>query len=203
MSLISMLLILFGNIIAITIIYFILKKIDKKDKNNNKDKLIFIAICIGIIYISISIIYWITGFGVEEAVNEYSKNYIVYSFVPINVILLIPFVAMKYSQFKINKIKKRDFVKSVIQVVIVGIIVLVIEGATFNSLKTLIYEKNVIEITKKQNEKTTENKENTNKTTTYKQFLNEIPNENSTNVINDSTTVEENTIVKEKTNTLE
>ena len=215
MNIISMVLILFGNIIAVTIIYFILKNKDKKDKNNNKDRLFFIAICVGIICISIHFIYWITGYGVEEAVNEYARNYVIYSFVPINTILLIPFVAIKYSQFKTNIIKKHEFVKSIIQMVIIGIILLTIEAISFNSIKTSIYEKNVLEINKKQNvntnEITNENKENTNKTTTYKQFLNETSNEETNStidndiIINEETnnTIDNDTVINEKTNIIE
>ena len=56
MNIYLMIAILLANIIAIAIVYQFIKKIEKKEK------LIFIAISVALMYILISIVYWFSGF---------------------------------------------------------------------------------------------------------------------------------------------
>ena len=100
MNFVLMLAILGANIIAILLVYQFVKKIGKKES------IIFIAISVAAIYIAVSIAYWISGFGIDDNINEAAKNSLVYLFVPVNVILLIPFIASKYAKFKEKKASK-------------------------------------------------------------------------------------------------
>ena len=121
--------ILVANAIAIILIYQFVKKLEQMDK------IIFIAVSVATIYIAVSLIYWISGFGLDSSVNEAAKNFITFLFVPVNVILLIPFVATKYTKYKEKKISKRKFAERVIKVVLVGIVLLTIECIYFKSIK--------------------------------------------------------------------
>lgn len=146
MNIFLMLTILVINLIAITIIYQFIKKQQKMDK------IIFIAISFAIIYILVSITYWISGIGMDAKVNTAAKDFITYIFVPINVILFIPFVANKYNKLKMKKIAKEEFIKTIIKVSIAILIALVIECFYFKNIKQNIKDltttiKNTIEQT--------------------------------------------------------
>ena len=80
-----MLAILIANIAAIGIVYNFIKKLPKKEI------LVFIAMSVTIMYVLISIIYWFTGFKVNETVHESSKNYVIIKlyFIKIVVVLLL------------------------------------------------------------------------------------------------------------------
>ena len=129
MSIFLTLAIFVANAIAILLVYQFVKKLEQTDK------VIFIAMSVAIIYIAVSLIYWISGFGIDKSVNEATKNFLTFLFVPVNVILLVPFVATKYTKYKAKKISKRDFAERLIKVVLVGIVLLTIECIYFKSIK--------------------------------------------------------------------
>lgn len=126
--------ILFANLISIALVYQFIKKLPKMEK------IIFIVISFAIIYIGVTISYWISGLGIDNKLNEALKSYITYIFVPVNVIILIPFVARKYYKWKQNEINKLELIKRIIIVLIVGIIVLVVETVYFKKIKKNIWE---------------------------------------------------------------
>lgn len=106
MNIFLILAIIIANVIAITIVYQILKKQPKKEI------LIFIAASITIIYLIISLIYWLSGFGIDASVHESSKNFVTFLFVPINVIIFVPYIAFQYKKIRQNKkIEKYDIEK--------------------------------------------------------------------------------------------
>lgn len=173
MNILLMLVILVINLIAVTIIYQFIKKQSKKDK------IIFIAISFAIIYILVSITYWISGIGMDQKINAVAKDFITYIFVPINVIVFIPFVASKYNKLKIQKATSTEFTKTIIKVSIAILIALVIECFYFKGMKQNISDlsmtmKNQLE------QKNGTNKENvTNEIITNNININDI--ENNTN----------------------
>lgn len=143
-----------ANVIAIGLVYQFIKKLPKKEI------IVFLAISVGLTYILISIVYWISGFGVEEAIHEGMKNFVTYLFVPVNVILFVPYLASKYAKLRENRIKKEQLQKRVIQMGILFILVLVVEYFYFCNI-----QKNVKQINKENN------------TTYQNQMINEIENE--------------------------
>lgn len=130
-----MLAILILNIAAIGIVYNFIKRLPKKEI------LVFIAISVAMMYILISIVYWFSGFNVDENVHEASKNFVIFLFVPINVIIFMPYMAAKYYKLRQNKMKKEDFVKKASRMVILLIVVLVIEYFYFGNI-----QKNIAQI---------------------------------------------------------
>lgn len=129
MNIFIMLAILFVNAIAITLVYQFIKRLPKMEK------IIFIGASFAIMYVLVSISYWISSFGIEETVNEALKSFIIYIFVPVNVIILIPFVARKYYKWRQNEIDKESLIKRVIIVSIIGVIILAVQTIYFKQIK--------------------------------------------------------------------
>lgn len=129
MNIYIMLAILFVNAIAITLVYQFIKRLPKMEK------IIFIGASFAIMYVLVSISYWISSFGIEETVNEALKSFIIYIFVPVNVIILIPFVARKYYKWRQNETDKESLIKRVIIVSIIGVIILAVQTIYFKQIK--------------------------------------------------------------------
>ena len=129
MNIYLMIAILLANIIAIAIVYQFIKKLEKKEK------LIFIAISVALMYILISIVYWFSGFGIDEKVHETSKSFVVYLFVPVNVILFIPYFASQYMKLKLKQIKIEKFANKLSTLLVLLIVVLVAEYFYFRNIQ--------------------------------------------------------------------
>lgn len=150
MNLYLMIAILLANIISIGIVYQFIKKLEKKQI------LIFIAISVAIMYILISIIYWFSGFGIEKTVHEAGKNFILYLFVPVNIILCIPYLAMQYMKWKEKQIKIEKFVNRIAGLLVFLLVILGIEYFYFRNLQQNIQKTGEAQI-KQQEENQIEN----------------------------------------------
>lgn len=190
MNIFIMLAIVVANLIAVLLVYQFIKKLPKTEK------IIFIAISFAIIYVLVSIIYWISGFGIDSRINEAAKDFITFTFVPVNVILLVPFVATKYNKLRFKEIGKSEFIKRLIIVGIVGIVILIMECFYFKDMKNNIeiLNNDVLE-----NNEEEQNTENTN-ILTNEIYTNEIGvNVTNVEVLNETTNT---VIVNEENNTL-
>ncbi len=125
--------IILANAIAIGITYQFIKRLD------NKQKLIIMAVSIASMYILISITYWFSGFDIDENIHKQTKDFIIYLFVPVNMILFVPYIASQYMKLKENKIKQDKFLKRLIVTSILLIIVLVIEYFYFCDVQNNIH----------------------------------------------------------------
>lgn len=163
MNIYIMIAILLINIISIAIVYQFIKKMPKKEK------VIFIAISIAIMYILISIIYWISGFGIDDKVHEVSKNFVLYLFVPVNVILFIPYFASQYMKLKTKNIKVQKFANKLSILLLLLLVVLIIECLYFKNI-----QKNIITIKETQDQNTTMNETNNNEVENKNEIINEI-----------------------------
>ena len=76
------------------LMYQFIKRLPKVEKT------IFIGVSFAIAYLLVSIIYWISGVGIDKQINEAAKDFIIYTFVPVNIILLVPFIASKYNKLR-------------------------------------------------------------------------------------------------------
>lgn len=144
-----------ANVIAITLVYQFIKKLPKKEI------IVFLASTIGIIYILISIVYWFSGFGIEKTIHEGAKNFVTYLFVPVNVILFVPYLASKYNKVKQKQIKKDVLKKNVVIIGVLLVLVLLVEYRYFSKI-----QKNIISMKEEknntyQNETIEQNEENT------------------------------------------
>lgn len=154
------------NAIALFIIYQFVKKMSKMNK------IIFIAISFAVNYMLVSFVCMLSAWGMEETIIEQSKTYLTYVFVPVNIILSIPFLVTSYQKYKDKKLKPEKFVKRGIAVGIFMVIVLVIEYFYFQS----VFE-NIIDIS--------ENVQNGNQIDTNVQANETITNEIENNITNE------------------
>ena len=141
MNIYIMIAVLLANIIAIAIVYQFIKKLDKKQK------IVFIAISVALMYILISIAYWFSGFGVDETIHEASKSFVLYLFVPVNVILFVPYFASQYMKLKSRKIKIEKFANKLSILIVLLIVVLIMEYFYFRNI-----QENIKTIQDKQNQ---------------------------------------------------
>lgn len=158
------------NIIAIVLIYQFIKKMPKKDI------IIFLAISVAMMYILVSIVYWISGFGIDSTIHEAMQNFVTYLFVPINMILFVPYFAFQYTKFKERKIKVQQLSKKLSTLLLILIIVLVAEYFYFASI-----QKNVKNIGENQTNTTNQNEQVTENVIANEEILNET-NINELNV---------------------
>lgn len=120
------------NVVAVLINYrFLGTDIDKKEK------LIFIVVGIAIMYVTVSIVYGLSVKNIEETrLVELAKNYMIFTFVPVNAILVLPFFASSYKYLKLGRLKKENFRNRTILLVAILLIILIIEFFYFQDIQT-------------------------------------------------------------------
>ena len=141
------------NIVAIALTYYCLSDTEKKEK------LIFIAIGIAIIYVLTSFAYWISTKDIAiKEVSEMGKNLITFLFVPINGIIILPILAKSYTKYKMGKLRIDKLKNRGIILAIVLVILLILECAYFkdiqNKVVTMIEENQKIQQEKEENTQT-------------------------------------------------
>lgn len=123
--------ILLLNLVAITLTYHCLgKNMDKKEKG------IFIIVGIAIMYMLVTFVYWISSKNINlEVESDIGKNLITFTFVPVNAIIVLPFLANSYKHWKDGKVKSQQFRNRCILISVVLIIALVIEFFYFQNIQ--------------------------------------------------------------------
>ena len=122
--------ILVSNIVAISLIYYSFDKNIEKGK-----KLLYTMIAMGIIYILVLIVYFFSSIGMPKEVAKKSKDMITFAFVPVNSILLIPFLLKSFNQRNDKSITVEQLNKRAIIVIIVGIVLLIGEFFYFRNIE--------------------------------------------------------------------
>lgn len=176
MNIFIMLAIIIANGIALALIYQFVKKMPKKEK------IIFIAASFAINYMLILIVYALSGIGMDATINESSKNFITYVFVPVNVILFVPFIAHAYIKVKEKKIKPENFVKRLVAILVIALIVLVMEFFYFRNV-----QENIQVINQEKEKQEVQNTQNN-------QAINEVENLISNNIEEKNNQINENQI---------
>ena len=120
------------NVVAVLINYrFLGTEIDKKEK------LIFTVVGIAIMYVTVSIVYGLSVKNIEETrLIELAKNYMIFTFVPVNTILVLPFFASSYKYLKLGRLKKENFRNRTILLIVILLIILIIEFFYFQDIQT-------------------------------------------------------------------
>ena len=167
-----MLAMLVVNAVALFIIYQFVKKMSKMNK------IIFIAISFAVHYILVSLVCLLSGWGMGETVIEQSKTYLTYVFVPVNIILSVPFLAASYQKYQDKRLKPEKLVKRAIAVIVFMIIVLIAEYFYFQSVFENIKDiaANMQEQTQTNAIMTNETEEGQTNTITNEEQVNEITN---------------------------
>lgn len=128
--------ILVANIIAIVSTYFSFGKKLGKDK-----KMMYTMIAIGVIYILTLIVYLLSSIGVNNSnVTSASREMITFTFVPVNTIILLPFLIRSFEKAKNKEIKTAKLNQRVIIFVIIAVILMITEFFYFRNI-----QKNIID----------------------------------------------------------
>ena len=163
MNLFIILFILIANVVAYLLIFHSFGK----EMDNNK-KIKSTLMIIGGMYIITLIIYFLSGLGVEKVNNsEILRNYLMMAFVPVNLIIIIPYSVYSFMKAKKGNLSKQLLNKRLLVVEIVAIVIFIIEFFYFRTsqknMKRLADEaKNLInnqEVTQKQEQNTITNLE--------------------------------------------
>lgn len=103
---------------------------------DKKEKLTFIIVGIAIMYVTVYFVYWLSTKGVDLGTyKETGKNFIIFTFVPINAIVVLPFCASSYKYFSQGRLKQQNLRNRIILICAVLIIVLVIEFFYFKDIQ--------------------------------------------------------------------
>ena len=126
--------ILILNVVAVFMTYKFLG-----EDFEQKQKLTFIVVGIAIMYMLVSLIYWLSTKNIDlGTTNEMDKNFIVFTFVPINSMIVLPFLASSYKYFKQGRLKTQNFKNRIILIAVILIIVLVLEFFYFKDIQNSI-----------------------------------------------------------------
>lgn len=183
--LIFILFILILNIVSILLMYRSLTN------RTPKEKLIYIAMGIAIMYILTSIVYWISTRNIEiTEVSDLGKDLIIFLFVPINGIILLPLFARSYCKFKDGGISGTVFRNRGIVLAVILLILLIIECAYFENIQNQVVKMITDRSNQIQQETTNElSIEQSNEIVNNTGTTNQIEVE-TTNVVNDTYTNE-------------
>lgn len=113
-------------IVAINIFSIILGYKMLKDLDLNK-KILLLIIGELILFFIVNIIYNIGSRGIEQDVIDASKNFLVFTFLPINMILIFAPIARLLNKKIFSEIEEKDFKIKLIICIIFAIIILILE----------------------------------------------------------------------------
>lgn len=137
------------NIVAIALTFYCLSELE------SKEKLIFIAIGVTIIYLLTSFVYWVSTKDISvKAVSDMGKNLITLLFVPINGIVILPILAKSYTKYKIGMLGTDNFKNRALILGMLLAILLIIECVYFKDIQksvVVMIEKNQKQQMEKEN----------------------------------------------------
>lgn len=133
--LLILLIIIILNAISIALMYNFLGDLDKKEK------LIFIAGGVAIMYVLTILAYWISTGEIEENYTSNTvRDLIVFLFVPINGLIILPILSKSYYSYR-KKHLKFDILLKRAGVLGIGVLIpIILECIFFNDLHYTIYD---------------------------------------------------------------
>lgn len=182
-----LLFILIFNIVSIVLMYYCLGDIEKKEK------IIFIAVGTGIMYILTSIVYWISTMRIEiTEVSETGKNLITFLFVPVNGLIILPILAKSYVKLKYGNISNKVFANRILVLAVLLIIIFIIECNYFRQI-----QEQVVNLIKNNTNIQQETDTNQLSDETNNNSLDNLDNQITEDVVNEvDTIIQKNTITE-------
>ena len=184
-NLFILLFILVANIVSLLLIYHSFDKNIEKTK-----KLLYTMIAMGVVYIIVLIVYFFSSIGIDKNIATQAKQMIVFTFVPVNSIIVIPFLLRSFNKRKDKEITSEQLNKRAVVMFIIAVVLVVSEFFYFRNI-----EKGIGKIIEQQettnntiNTSTEDNIFNTNQQTTNSIIENSVSN--AENQIFDNTLVE-------------
>lgn len=128
--------IVIANVVAMLLIYHSFDKNIEKTK-----KLIYTMISMGVMYILVLIIYFFSSIGLDKEATKQAKDMITFSFVPVNSIILLPFLIRSFNKSKNREITTEQLNKRALIMIIIAIALVIGEFFYFKNI-----EKGIIDI---------------------------------------------------------
>lgn len=129
-NLFILLFILVANIVAMLLIYHSFSKNIEKTK-----RLLYTMISMGIIYITVLVIYFFSSIGIDKEIATQAKQTIVFAFVPVNSIILIPYLLRSFNKRKNKEITGDQLNKRAVTMVIIAVVLIVSEFFYFRNIE--------------------------------------------------------------------
>lgn len=188
--------IIVANLIAILLTYYSFNKSIEKTK-----RLLYTMISVGVMYILILIVYSFSSIGIAKKASSAAKDMITYTFVPVNTILVLPFMIRSFNKRKENEITTSQLNMRATIVLIITIVILVSEFFYFRKIQQGIIDiynqkQNMESQNSSQASQNLQNTENQNISNTYQNI-----DENMVNVTIDSSTKDNSVNSTERSNT--
>ena len=188
--------IIVANLIAILLTYYSFNKSIEKTK-----RLLYTMISVGVMYILILIVYSFSSIGIAKKASSAAKDMITYTFVPVNTILVLPFMIRSFNKRKENEITTSQLNMRATIVLIIPIAILVSEFFYFRKIQQGIIDiynqkQNMESQNSSQASQNLQNTENQNTSNTYQNI-----EENMVNVTIDSSTKDNSVNSTERSNT--
>lgn len=185
--------IIVANLIAILLTYYSFNKSIEKTK-----RLLYTMISVGVMYILILIVYSFSSIGIAKKASSAAKDMITYTFVPVNTILVLPFMIRSFNKRKENEITTSQLNMRATIVLIITIAILVSEFFYFRKIQQGIIDiYNQKQNMESQNSQNLQNTENQNTSNTYQNI-----EENMVNATIDSYTKDNSINSTERSNTV-
>ena len=87
-------------------------------------------------YMTVSLTYWLSTKNIDLGVSkDVGKNFITFTFVPINSMLVLPFLAGSYKYLKESKLSTQKFRNRVILATVILVIALIVEFFYFKDIQ--------------------------------------------------------------------
>ena len=172
--------IIVANLIAILLTYYSFNKSIEKTK-----RLLYTMISVGVMYILILIVYSFSSIGIAKKASSAAKDMITYTFVPVNTILVLPFMIRSFNKRKENEITTSQLNMRATIVLIITIVILVSEFFYFRKIHSSQASQNL------------QNTENQNTSNTYQNIEENMVNvtiDSFTNSVSNNVRVANNTV---------
>lgn len=118
------------NIVAVTLTYRFLG-----NDMEAKSKWVFLAVGIALMYVAVTAVYWLSTkqFNLQEVASS-GQNLITFTFVPVNGILTLPFLARTYRYWKDGSLQFDQARNRLILVAVILLVALIFEYFYFNDI---------------------------------------------------------------------
>ncbi len=131
-----------ANIVAAGIVYYFLNK-----DWDTKRKLICLAVIFGVMYFAVSILYFLSGIGLNTSeLPSSARTMLVFSFVSVNIILFMPFIIKSYNKMENKELGEKKFVNRLKLAGVLFLIVMIMEFFTIRgNIKNMFEQVRLLE----------------------------------------------------------
>ena len=130
MNIVLIVFIVLLNLFSIVLVYKMLSSMELSDKM----KIIIISEII--MYVMVQIIYNLSSGNIPENIAKKSRTMLVFTFLPINMMVLFAPIAKNLAKIKSKELKKEKFKEKIIRIILIDIIIIICETMYLNSIQS-------------------------------------------------------------------